>query len=156
MKTKKRAFRIILTVICIFAALLIAVGATVILVPKSEVRYVAHRGYSDRYVDNTAEAFKAAAKMSFYGVETDVRETADGIFVCNHDEFVRFADGSEKTVSSATFEELTAVPLLNKKTDSEVRVCLFEDYLKICKNGGKNCVTSPPAFLSFLNTCLLV
>ncbi len=76
MKTKKRAFRIILTVICIFAALLIAVGATVILVPKSEVRYVAHRGYSDRYVDNTAEAFKAAAKMSFYGVETDVRETA--------------------------------------------------------------------------------
>ena len=95
MKTKKRAFRIILTVICIFAALLIAVGATVILVPKSEVRYVAHRGYSDRYVDNTAEAFKAAAKMNFYGIETDVRETADGIFVCNHRLFrhVRGVDG---------------------------------------------------------------
>ena len=140
MKTKKRAFKAILSVICVLLALLVAAGAAVILAPKSEVRYVAHRGYSDRYVDNTAEAFKAAAKMNFYGIETDVRETADGIFVCNHDEFVRFADGSEKTVSSATFEELTAVPLLNKKTDSEVRVCLFEDYLKICKNGGKTAV----------------
>ena len=56
MKTKKRAFRAILSVICVLLALLVAAGAAVILAPKSEVRYVAHRGYSDRYVDNTAEA----------------------------------------------------------------------------------------------------
>ena len=103
----------------------------------SDRLYIAHQGYSERYIGNTAPSFRAAAEMDFYGIETDVRETADGVFVCNHNESAKFADGGEKTISASTYAELSEKPLRNNKTSDDTYICLFEEYLRICKSGGK-------------------
>lgn len=104
---------------------------------KTGPKYVAHRGYSHSYLANTEEAFRAAARMTFYGIETDIRKTKDGYFVCNHDATVKYADKSELTISSAKLDALLEKPLENDKTDEDAYLCTFEKYLRACKEGKK-------------------
>ena len=60
------------------------------------VQMIAHRGLSGLALENTNEAFLAAAKRNFYGIETDVRITKDGKFILCHEGFrVRFYDIKE-------------------------------------------------------------
>lgn len=136
-KKKKTALRIVLIgggVILLAAIVLVGIY---FFAPKSDPKYIAHMGYRSVHPDNTEDAFLAAAGMDFYGIETDIRKTQDGYFVCNHDETVKFADGTEMEVKSSTRDELLSKPLKNDKTDSEVYLCTFERYLDICKSGGK-------------------
>ena len=100
-------------------------------------KFVAHRGFSHEHVGNTEESFRAAAGMGFYGIETDIRKTKDGYYVCNHDATVAYADGTEKGISAATREELLSKPLKNDKTQGDVYLCTFETYLQVCKECGK-------------------
>lgn len=104
---------------------------------KSGPKYVAHRGYSRNYVDNTEESFRAAAEMDFYGIETDIRKTKDGYFVCNHDAEVEYANRTKAEISSTDRETLLSLPLKNNKTKQDVYLCTFETYLQACKAGGK-------------------
>ena len=46
---------------------------------------IAHRGDSAYYPDNTAQAFRSAFDKGADWVELDVRRTADGVLVVNHD-----------------------------------------------------------------------
>ena len=133
---RKKILYITIAVVALILVVAIVLACLYFFLPKSDPLYVAHRGYSKEYVGNTAEAFRAAGNMSFYGIETDVRKTADGVFVCNHDETVKFADGDEKTVRAATYAELLAKPLKNTINDANVWICTFEEYLKICKETG--------------------
>ena len=103
----------------------------------SSLKYVAHRGYSQSYVANTEAAFREAAGMSFYGIETDIRKTKDGYYVCNHDATVQFANGSEVAIASTTRADLLSKPLKNNLTDDDAYLCTFEKYLQICKEGKK-------------------
>lgn len=100
-------------------------------------KYIAHRGYSAKYFENSYEAFEQAAKNSFFqGIETDVYITKDGQYVCCHDE-TPFAD---KTISVTehTYEEIKSIPMDKSKaasevdTDKDYYICLFSDYLKLC------------------------
>ena len=104
---------------------------------KSGPKYVAHKGYSKYYLGNTESAFLAAARKGFYGIETDIRKTKDGHYVCNHDATVRYADNTEKRISSSTLEELLAAPIENNTTDNDEYLCTFETYLRACKAGNK-------------------
>lgn len=101
--------------------------------------FIAHRGYSGRYQMNTEEAFLKAVAHGSGGIETDVRVTADGVLVVNHDDAAKFADGTELDVATSTYAELTAKPLLNKFTDTDLRVCTFRRYLEICRDGNMVC-----------------
>lgn len=103
------------------------------------VCFIAHRGYSGRYQMNTEEAFTEAVRHGSGGIETDVRVTADGVLVVNHDDTAKFADGTELDVASSTYAELTAKPLLNRFTDTDLRVCTFRRYLEICRDGNMVC-----------------
>ena len=136
--TRRKALRIgaiaLLSVLLIAAILLPCLYA---FLPKSDPLYVAHRGYSQAYLGNTEGAFRAAAAMDFYGIETDVRKTKDGVYICQHDDTVKFADGTEKLPSEATFAELSSKPLRNDKSEDAVYLCTFADYLEICKSGNK-------------------
>jgi glycerophosphoryl diester phosphodiesterase len=67
---------------------------------------VAHRGASAQHRENSPEAFEAAFADGANAVETDVRRTADGVFVCHHDETLRRTAGVDVAVSSVTFDEL--------------------------------------------------
>ena len=106
--------------------------------PKSDPEYVAHRGLSGYYPDNTAASFTAAAtNQKIYGIETDIRMTVDGYLVCSHDADAVFVDGTKRKVEESTFAELTEKPLQNTKTQDEAVVCTFKEYLSICKKGNK-------------------
>ncbi len=113
-------------------------GGIMLFAPKSNPEYVAHRGFSEYYPDNTAAAFTAAAENEgFFGIETDVRKTADGFLVCSHDAEAVFVDGTKRTVEESTFAELTEKPLKNTKTKDDAYICAFKEYLSICKRGDK-------------------
>lgn len=106
---------------------------------KKNVCMIAHRGYSACYPDNTELAFLEAAKNGSGGAETDVRITKDGVYVTNHNDEVTFEDGTELLVAESTYEELTAKPLKNKKSDHTVYLCTFERYLEIMKENNMIC-----------------
>ncbi len=108
--------------------------------PSSGICFIAHRGYSGKFHENTDEAFIEAVNAGFGGIETDVRITKDGVFVVNHDSDVVYADGTSLIIADHTYEELTAKPIKNSKTDSELYLCSFERYLEICRDGGIICV----------------
>ena len=137
MTAKKKALLITLSVLAVLVLVFVVLVGIYFLAPKSDPQYVAHRGYRHAYVDNTEASFRAAADMSYYGIETDIWKTVDGFYVCNHDKTVKYEDGTEKDVKSSTREELCAKPLKNTKTDEDAYLCTFETYLDVCKSGNK-------------------
>lgn len=140
-RMKNQVKKICLIVLVSFVAFILLSGLVLLgvyfLSPKSTPQYVAHRGSSQNHLGNTEAAFLAATELPFYGIETDIRKTKDGVFVCKHDETVKYADGDEKSVSESSYADLIAKPLKNEKSDETAFLCTFERYLEICKNGGK-------------------
>ena len=67
----------------------------------------AHRGLSNQFPENSIVAFREAGKVPcFYGMETDVQMTKDGVLVCMHDKTNdRTTNGTGK-VSDYTWKEL--------------------------------------------------
>jgi glycerophosphoryl diester phosphodiesterase len=49
---------------------------------------ISHRGASGHLPENTLRAFRGAMEMEADGVELDVQETQDGVFVVHHDDIV--------------------------------------------------------------------
>ena len=106
---------------------------------QANVKFIAHRGYSFRYQENTEEAFTGAAKHGSAGAETDVRVTKDGVLVCSHNSAVTLKDGTELEIADHTYEELTAQPIRNTKTLTKLYLCTFERYLEIMRDNGMIC-----------------
>lgn len=79
---------------------------------------LAHRGACRKAPENTVEAFGLARELGADGAELDVRRTADGVLVVNHDPEV---DGVG-LVALVDFEELRAgapsVPTLEEALDA--------------------------------------
>ena len=105
---------------------------------QEQVCMIAHRGYSGMYHENTELAFRKAAEHGSGGAETDVRITADGVFVCSHDGTVTLKDGTELDIADHTYEELTA-QTLKRKNIGDVYLCTFERYLEVMKENDMVC-----------------
>lgn len=45
---------------------------------------LAHRGYNQKYPENTLSAFRGAIEAGCHAIETDVRLTRDGVTVLAH------------------------------------------------------------------------
>ena len=108
-------------------------------------RFIAHRGYSAKFFDNTYQAFEGACiDPYFQGVETDVWATIDGVYVCSHDENP-FVDKGVK-ITEKTFEEIKDLPLdLSSAKEGidktiEYRICTLSDYLLLCYKYRKTAV----------------
>lgn len=107
----------------------------------SVTRAIAHRGYSAKYFDNTAEAFEAAGNEGFFsGIETDIRRTKDGVWVCSHNDDP-FADKSVR-ISQTDYEDLRSLPLaLGSATTVDkaipYTICTYDYFLYVCKVTGK-------------------
>lgn len=106
---------------------------------NKNVCMIAHRGYSSKYPGNTEIAFIKAAENGSGGAETDVRITKDGMLVVNHNDEVTFDDGTELLVAESTYEELTAKPLENDKSDDVIYLCTFRRYLEIMRDNNMIC-----------------
>lgn len=100
-------------------------------------RFVAHRGLSDHAPENSVPAFELAGKGGFWGIETDIIETLDGVFMCMHDDELDRTTTGSGNVLDYTYSELMD---FNIDYGNDI-----EDYenLKI------------PTLIEFLNTCVL-
>jgi glycerophosphoryl diester phosphodiesterase len=67
---------------------------------------IAHRGYSAKFPENTALAFREALSAGADGVECDVQKTRDGRYVILHDATVDRTSNGKGDVSHYTLEEL--------------------------------------------------
>ena len=78
-------------------------------IQKQNVKMIAHRGLSGIEQENTNVAFIAAGNRSYFGIETDVRKTADGQFVILHDDHTERVGTDVLYPEKTTFETLRAL-----------------------------------------------
>lgn len=106
----------------------------------SKVKMVAHRGLSGLETENTCAAFVAAGNRSYYGIETDIRRTADGKFILFHDNDTRRVGQDELVIEKTTFDTLRALRLCDKdgtKTRKDLGLATLEEYISICRKYDK-------------------
>lgn len=97
---------------------------------------IAHRGYHEEYFENTYEAFVEVSKRDYYGIETDIHLTKDNIWITHHNDEV-LSEGKLYLIKDYTYEELKKLTLDNAQGHKNAHICLFKDYLKVCKESGK-------------------
>ncbi len=86
-----------------------------------DINFVAHRGYSSMYPDNSLEGLQACNDLKcIEGIECDVRLTKDGKLVLIHNEYIGL-----KHVHDFTYEELQEMDLSTTLTS---RHKLFRGY----------------------------
>lgn len=110
---------------------------------KGNVQVIAHRGLSGLEKENTNAAFVAAGNRSYFGIETDVRRTADGKFILNHDNHFRRVAGENLVVEASTAQLIHSVQLpdIDGAMDRvDLHPAKLENYLSICKRYEKKCV----------------
>ncbi|OGV49063.1 MAG: glycerophosphodiester phosphodiesterase [Legionellales bacterium RIFCSPHIGHO2_12_FULL_42_9] len=74
-----------------------------------QVKLIAHRGAHDhgqKIWENTHQAFERAHALGCWGIEFDVRSTADGVLVVHHDPTLKRLWGSPLAVSDLTYDAL--------------------------------------------------
>ena len=114
--------------------LLLAVAA--VLSASAQPYLVGHRG-SYWGVENTEEAFINGAKKGYHYLETDVKVTKDGKFVCWHDDALTKAS-SQPTINANTLSYLQSLTLTQTRGGVTYtgKLTTFERYLDICKEYG--------------------
>lgn len=112
-----------------------------IRIDRKHVKMIAHRGLSGIELENSCAAFVAAGNRDYWGIETDVHQTADGKFVIFHDDHTGRVCQTDLVVEENDFETLRALPLWEVRNDKALRVDLKmpipEEYFAICRRYGK-------------------
>ncbi len=114
-----------------------------IKINSKNTKMIAHRGLSGIEAENTNAAFIAAGNRSYYGIETDIRKTKDGVYVANHDGNLKRIAGYDKIIEESTYDELRGIVLFDKDgrhKRNDLRIPTLEDYIKTCKRYDKQCV----------------
>jgi len=144
LRSKKKYFSVALNIILIITFALFTLSCNVIdeEIMKETTKFIAHRGLSSLYYQNTMQAFEQAAQRDFFSaIETDIWITSDNVWLCAHDNDP-FLDKS-KLISEITYTEAMSLPLdplkagENVNTEDTHYLCDFQSYLSICKMGNK-------------------
>ena len=104
---------------------------------------VAHRGVSGLEQENTALAFVAAGNRSYFGIETDIHVTSDGVYVAIHDSKTGRVAKEDYVIAETDFATLRALPLCDLDGDDsrvDIRIPTLAEYIRICKKYEKVCV----------------
>ena len=111
-----------------------------IKIESKQALMVAHRGVSGLEKENTNLAFVAAGNRSYWGIESDVRKTADGHLVMIHDNHTERVSGVYHKVKNTDFNTLREVRLLDVDGSEgrvDLRIPTLAEYIGICKKYGK-------------------
>ena len=106
---------------------------------KKDVKVIAHRGLSGIETENTNSAFVAAGNRSYWGIETDVHKTTDGV----HDDNTGRMTNKDMIVEEVTYKELCELTLNDtngKQGRRDLIIPLLDDYISICKKYNKHAV----------------
>lgn len=110
-------------------------------IDNENVKMIAHRGLSGLAIENTEKAFILAGEHSYFGIEADVRRTADGKFVMCHDDNLERIAGRDMLVEKTNLEDLLSVPLIPKKEGDEITyLTTLDRYIDLCKQYDKQAV----------------
>lgn len=92
----------------------------------------AHRGASEYAPENTMASFYLGLELGANGIETDVRETSDGVLVLFHDESTLRLTGEDIMVAEMTYDELYSKDLGSHKSKkyANEKVVTLDDFLK--------------------------
>ena len=114
----------------IFTAALIIVGS----LGMNAQLIVGHRG-SQWGVENTRAAFINGANAGAWGLECDIRVTADGTFVVSHDSNYKRLGGPETQIADMTTEAVLSTRLTSKRHGVTYAgtPCTLGEFLDICK-----------------------
>lgn len=104
---------------------------TVKLENHKNTKMIAHRGLSGLYLENTMSAFKAAGKISFYGIESDTHVTKDGKFIIFHDDTTGRLAKANLNVENTDYKTLRLLPIGFHRMPS------LPEYIRCCKNYDK-------------------
>lgn len=105
--------------------------STIKLKEYGHTKMIAHRGLSGIYVENTLSAFKAAGKLGFYGIESDVHVTKDGKFIMFHDDTTGRLSPINLTIEKTDYATLRLLPVKFHKMPS------LSEYIRCCRNYDK-------------------
>ena len=97
------------------------------------VKNISHRGVfiGSDIPQNSEVSYSLSIAYGYKYVETDIRETSDGKFVCAHDATYRTL-----TVATSTLAELSAVPIRSEEIYADYTILTFERLLQIAKKSG--------------------
>ena len=105
---------------------------------KMYKKWAAHRGCSAYAPENTMPAFRIAAKLGAYQIETDVRMTKDGVLVCFHDSSIVRTLWGTGTVGTLTYDELSKLEVRQQSpfkglaySTAKLHVPKFSSYLDL-------------------------
>lgn len=107
---------------------------------KGTAQMIAHRGVCGLEKENTAAAFVAAGNRSYFGIETDIHETADGKFIIIHDDNTTRVAGDDYIVEQTDFDTLRSITLFDRKSEvkrADLVLPTLEEYISICKRYEK-------------------
>ena len=110
---------------------------------KKDVKIIAHRGLSGIETENTNSAFVAAGNRSYWGIETDIHKTADGVYVVFHDDNTIRMTNKDMVIEKSTYKdlcELTLNDINGKQGRRDLVIPLLGDYICICKKYNKHAV----------------
>ena len=93
-----------------------------------------HRG-SHVGIENSVESFTKGALAGYDFLETDLRVTADTVFVCSHDEDLQRLGGVPLKIADTRLDDLRQVELKQTRfgRDYTGRICTAQEYLDICR-----------------------
>ena len=102
-------------------------------------KLIAHRGLAADCPPNSLAAFRRAAENGFWAIETDIRKTADGRYVCIHDPVVDGMFDGSGAVSEQSFAALRRLSYggaWKERGSAFGPMPSLEEYLEICAGAG--------------------
>ncbi len=107
---------------------------------RTGIKMIAHRGVSGLERENTCPAFLAAGLRSYWGIETDVHVTKDGVCVVYHDNSTKRLCSMDIEIEQSNFEDikdLLMTDLVSEVPRRDLFIPTLDEYLSICKKYGK-------------------
>lgn len=103
---------------------------------ESNIFVAAHRGFSEKYPENTMLAFRKALELNVDQIETDVRCTKDSELVIMHDETVDRTTNGHGKVNEMTLDEIRSLDAGVKKSPnfSGEKVPTFHEFMELIKD----------------------
>lgn len=98
--------------------------------PKT--KFIAHRGLPSKVLENTLEGFQRAAKLPFFGIETDVHLTLDQLPILHHDDNLLRLANIDLNINESSYEVISSLRLKDK-----YNIPLLDAYISICKTHHK-------------------
>lgn len=101
-----------------------------------KVKFAAHRGYMEKYPENTMVSYKAALEQAIDQVEIDLHMTKDGEIVMIHDHTVDRTTNGTGWVKDKTLEEIRALDagIFKGEQFKGEKIPLFTEYLDLMVN----------------------